>query len=86
MVFINLYWNCYFVLGDDCSHAAALIFNVEGAINNGYTETLPILVSETKIFILLFHVIPETYPPFCINSCFQKVLFNFVIIINSTIV
>ena len=48
--------------GEDCSHATALKYDVEGAINNGCTAALPILVSRTKIFILLCHVLPVIMP------------------------
>ena len=42
-----------YILGEDCSHSAALILNVEDTINNVCTATLPILVSRAKIFSLV---------------------------------
>ena len=65
------------------THSAAFIFNVEGAINNRYTATLPILFSRTNIFILLFHVLLETLPPSLHKFLFPKATVYFVININS---
>ena len=61
-----------YMLGEDYSHTTTLIYDVEGAINKGYTETLPILVSRTKIFMLLFNVLPETLPPTLHKFLFPK--------------
>ena len=73
------------MLGEDCSHTGEFMFNVEGAINDGYAATFPILVSRIKTFILLFIVLPETPPPTPHKFLFPRaILFNFVINMNST--
>ena len=55
MIVINFIGIVTYILGEDCSHTTTLIYDIydiEGAINNGYTATLLILVSRTKIFPL----------------------------------